>query len=706
MTTQQSTQRPNHSDPENVIKATRFRPPAGGPELPTFRIPWTLSVFVVVLVVTVWATWFVLTARSVAIKAHPEIASVYVEEWLAPRVGNHWLLRPGKRHIRVEAAGYTTFSSQIVVGDAPLQAQEITLEPLPGHLRIDLSPVDRAEVYIDGVLSGTAPGMISGIKAGTRDVEVRTARYLSFAASIEIEGKGIEQRLKVVLDPAWADVVIDSKPAGAEVVVDDKSLGQTPLNFELLQGRRVVQLRKTGYKKWRQTLKVNAGKAVNLGEIVLNKADGRLKVASTPVGASLTVDGEFHGRTPLEVALSPDKSHRIRLIKEGFKPAERTIKVESDTLKNMAVELTPELATIHLVTSPEDAELVINGEPRGSATQTLSLPTHEHEVTIRRAGYATYQTTITPRKGVEKRFKIRLKTAREVANVQRQRQRQRQGQGQQAKKGFLATFAGQEMKLFTGGRVVMGSSRREGGRRANEIQREALLQRPFYLSVKEVTNSEFRQFLANHASKPFNGNELNKDEQPVADVGWATAATYCNWLSRRDGLPPFYQIKFGEVLGINPDATGYRLPTEAEWEWAAKVPPKGKATTFPWGEKYPPRGRSGNYADTTAANIMGDTISNYTDGFSVAAPVGSFAPSLNGLYDTGGNVAEWTHDYYDAAPNNAPTIDPLGPPAGAQHVIKGSSWAHGSVTELRLAFRDFGDKGRDDVGFRLARYAR
>ena len=78
----------------------------------------------------------------------------------------------------------------------------------------------------------------------------------------------------------------------------------------------------------------------------------------------------------------------------------------------------------------------------------------------------------------------------------------------------------------------MGSSRREGGRRANEIQREALLQRPFYLSVKEVTNSEFRQFLANHASKPFNGNELNKDEQPVADVGWATAATYCNWLSR------------------------------------------------------------------------------------------------------------------------------------------------------------------------------
>ena len=701
MTTSQPTQGSDNSDPGNVIKATRFRPPAGGPELPTFRIPWTLSIFIFVLVITVWAAWFVLTARSVAIKAHPDIASVYVDEWLAPRVGNHWLLRPGKRYIRVEAAGYTPFSGEIDVGDAPLQTQEVTLEPLPGHLRIDLSPVDRADVYVDGVVSGAAPGLVSGIRAGTRDIEVRAARYISFVASIEIEGKGIEQSLKVELDPAWADVAIDSKPGGAEIVVDDKSLGQTPLNFELLQGRRVVQLRKTGYKKWRQTLKINAGKPVNLGEIVLSKADGRLKVASTPVGASLTVDGEFHGRTPLEVALSPDKPHRVRLIKEGFKPAERTIKIESDTLKNLAIELTPELATIHLVTSPEDAELLINGEPHGSATQTLNLPTHDHEITVRRAGYATYQTTITPRKGVEKRFKIRLKTAREVANVQRQRRRQ----GQQAKKGFLMTFADQEMKLFSGGRVVLGSSRRESGRRANEIQREAMLQRPFYLSVKEVTNGEFRQFLANHASKPFNGNELNKDEQPVSDISWETAATYCNWLSRRDGLPPFYQIKFGEVLGINPDSPGYRLPTEAEWEWVARVPPKGNATTFPWGEQFPPRGRSGNYADSAAANIMGGTIANYTDGFAVAAPVGSFSPNLKGLYDTGGNVAEWTHDYYDAAPNNSPTIDPLGPPAGAQHVIKGSSWAHGSVTELRLAFRDFGDKGRDDVGFRLARYA-
>jgi formylglycine-generating enzyme required for sulfatase activity len=697
LTTQEPTQASNSPDPGYVIKATRFRPPAGGPELPRLRIPWTLSIIIIVLITTIWAAWFVLTARSVAIKADPDIASIFVEEWLSPRVGNHWLLRPGKRRIRVEAPGYTTFAGTIAVGDAPLQTQEVTLEPLPGHLHIEVTPVSQADVFIDGSNRGSAPGTINDIAAGTREIEIRAPRYQTFVATLEMEGKGIVQSLDAVLDPAWAAVAIDSKPSGARVAVDGEILGETPLEVELLQGRRVVQLNKAGYKKWQQTLKIVPATPVNLGEVVLIKADGRLKIASTPVGASVTVDGEFQGRTPIELALTPDKKHRIQLLKEGFNPAERTIELESDKLDNLNIELAPELATIHLLTSPEDAELLIDGKPSGSATQTLDLPTHEHRITVRRAGYATYETNITPRKGVEKRFKIRLRTEQEVARAGRQTQR--------SKKGFVTTYAGQEMKLFTGGQILMGSSRRESGRRANEVQREVTLNRPFYLSMKEVTNDEFRKFLASHESKPFESNELNKDEQPVADIGWELAATYCNWLSRRDGLPPFYQIKFGEVLGVNPDSTGYRLPTEAEWEWVARVPPKGAATTFPWGEKYPPRGRSGNYADSTAANIMGATIDGYSDGFAVAAPVGSFSPNLRGLYDIGGNVAEWIHDYYDAAPGTTPSLDPLGPAAGVQHVIKGSSWAHGTETELRLAFRDFGDKGRDDVGFRLARYA-
>ena len=68
-------------------------------------------------------------------------------------------------------------------------------------------------------------------------------------------------------------------------------------------------------------------------------------------------------------------------------------------------------------------------------------------------------------------------------------------------------------------------------------------------------------------------------------------------------------------------------------------------------------------------------------------------------------MAEWVNDYYDAAPPAIATVDPLGPPSGTRHVIKGASWAQGSATELRLSYRAAGQRGRNDVGFRLARYA-
>jgi formylglycine-generating enzyme required for sulfatase activity len=114
---------------------------------------------------------------------------------------------------------------------------------------------------------------------------------------------------------------------------------------------------------------------------------------------------------------------------------------------------------------------------------------------------------------------------------------------------------------------------------------------------------------------------------------------------------------------------------------------------------------SGNYADIAAAPIIGNIIKDYNDKQIVSAKVASFSANAKGLYDMGGNVSEWTHDYYDISPtNDSSNLDPLGPEAGEHHVIKGSSWAHGSITELRLSYRDYGSEKRNDVGFRIARY--
>jgi len=120
----------------------------------------------------------------------------------------------------------------------------------------------------------------------------------------------------------------------------------------------------------------------------------------------------------------------------------------------------------------------------------------------------------------------------------------------------------------------------------------------------------------------------------------------------------------------------------------------------------PPPQDSGNYADSSAQDVASNTIGSYNDGYPVTAPVATFPPSPIGIYDLGGNVAEWVNDRYSVAAGSASTlIDPVGPAEGQYHVIRGSSWRQSSISELRLAYRDFGDRGRLDVGFRIARYA-
>lgn len=634
---------------------------------------------------------YLLLARAVIFRIDPTDASLEVSG-LAFHIGHNYLLLPGHHELRATAEGYHPLDTAIDVAGEGSQEITLALEPLPGRLDVR-SALDGIEVYIDQELRGVAPGVVEDIARGPHIVEFRKHRYFPLQQELDIEGRGRTQSLTVELERAWGQLEITSVPEGAAVKIDGTPVGTTPLATEVLETGTLLTIEQAGYKTWEREVSVKAGTSAAYPPIELVIADGTVDVSSSPAGAHVSADGEFRGVTPLRVELSPLRDHRLELFLEGYRKAVRTVRTEPEGHAALNVDLEPIIGRVRLSVSPPDAEVVVDGRLQGTGSQTLALTAREHEVTVRKAGFEPRTQRITPRVEHEQSLDIRLLTIDQAYWATRPPR--------------IEASVGAELKLFRpADAFTMGAARREPGRRANEAERNVRLERPFYLGLREITNGQFRRFRGEHTSSAVRGKTLDMDDQPAVKVSWNDAALFCNWLSLRDGLPPFYLETNGQVTAWDPDAHGYRLPTEAEWAFAARMGPDGSTLMFPWGtELYPPPGVVENYADLSAADIVNFVLSNYDDGFPASAPVGSFQPNQNGFYDMSGNVSEWINDYFEIRPvRGEPLLDPLGPDSGDRHVIRGASWARASRSELRLAYRESGVDGNLEIGFRIARY--
>jgi len=660
-------------------------------------------VIIVFISILLLAAIYLLTATPVVIKTQPEAAVVKMKGFPPPlSLWGSRLVFPGRYTIEATYPGYTPLNEQVDILMGGLTDLSYKLSELPGLLAIKTSPGVPVMLSVDGAEVAMDEAGRAEIARGSHRLRIKTERYLPYEQDIEIQGVGKVQQLLVNLLPAWAVVSITTNPENAEILVDGKPAGLTPLQIEILQGAHEILLQKEGFKSVSIKQIIEEGKEINLEGIKLQPVDGLLILNSIPKGASILLDGKFSGTTPGELRLSANAPHILQLSKAGYEAMKQTVMLKPDEEKSVKVKLVAEYGTVFLSTRPAGATVVIDGKKSNTNNGRLRLTARAHTLTVSKAGYITEGLTIRPRVGVSQNINVELKTAEQLKTMKKR-------SALASDNSVTTTPAGQKMQRVNAKATLkMGASRREAGRRANESQRLIKLQRPFYFSRKEVTNGEYRKYKPAHDSGSLDGAALNGDDQPVVNISWDDAARYSNWLSKQQGLPPAYVEKNKKMFAVSPMTTGYRLSTEAEWAWVARRQNQKTEQRYPWVGSFPPTGKVGNYADARIADTLADVVPNYDDNFRGSAPVASFPAWPKGFYDLGGNVAEWIHDYYAVYPGEAIKLvtDPAGPVSGEHHVVRGSSWRHGNITELRLSYRDYSSKPRYDLGFRIARYAR
>jgi len=659
------------------------------------RHKWRRYLLPPLLALLVLGVAFVLFATPVAIQISPEPQRQSLSGLPPPlRVWDRYLVWPGSYRLQATKEGHYPLDQTLDLSGDGFRELRFELPELPGRIFVRTDPVVPFRLLVDGAKVPVGPDGLAEISRGRHQLRLETGRYLPELEQLEVAGLGLGQQVRFSLRPAWAQVSIASEPAGAQVRVDDQPLGTTPLQTELLQGRRRLFLTLAQHKSVHLDVEVRAGQPLALSGIQLPPADGRLALSSRPAGATLRVDAEYQGSTPLDLALSAGTEHLLELSEPGYQTRVERLTLAPEEVRQLELELTPEYGVVFLTSQPADASLRVDGRPAGSATQRLRLTTRAHRLEIAKPGYQPEIISVTPRAGFSQTLEVALK-ARMQARTE-------------VTPGTITSPGGQRLHLIRpGGPFRMGASRREPGRRANESRRLVQLTRPFYLSQNEVTNAELRRFRPDHDSGSSDGASLDGDLQPAVNVGWDEAARYCNWLSQQEGLPPAYREEAGKMRAVIPPTSGYRMPSEAEWAYVARLHRRAEPARYPWVGSFPPLAKVGNYADARIADTLAEVVPGYDDGYRGSAPVGSFPADPGGFYDLGGNVAEWTNDFYAVYPRQGEqlVIDPTGPTTGDHRTVRGAGWRHGNLTELRLSYRDYSRSPRSDLGFRIARYA-
>lgn len=515
-----------------------------------------------------------------------------------------------------------------------------------------------ATVSLGDTVAGTTPYQNLSLKPGqTIRVTVRKEGYHDQQVELPLSG-GINELGTLKLKSKYGRLSIESDPSGADVIIAGKKVGVTPYADEkILSGAYLVSLRKALYLPVENRRVVVEEEKQTAESYVLEANYGTLAVDSAPAGASFalkstTGESVQSGTTPSTIQATPGV-YTLAVSKEGH----ASLKFDVTLARDKTVAIDKAQATLRklqgeaIVSSEpyvKGAKVLVDGREAGVLPLSLILAAGPHEITVE-TGTKAGKSRVTVTDGGSAVVKVVLKDAKS--------------------KPFTNSLD-MAFVWIKPGTFIMGSPSGEVGRVIDENQHEVTLTRGFYMQTTEVTQGQWKKVMGDNPSWFKNGG----DNCPVENVSWKDAQKFIQKLNKMEG------------------SKGYRLPTEAQWEYTCRA---GSSGPFAFG----------GCLSTDQANYQG---SNPLFGCSTGrdrqttVPVASFAPNAWGLYDMHGNVSEWCQDWRGNYPSGAVT-DPVGPSSGEHRALRGGSCFSGGRfcrSALRNGFRPGIRSGY--LGFRLA----
>lgn len=531
---------------------------------------------------------------------------------------------------------HTENGSATIVKESPVTIEK-KLRPAFGYLNISSSPENGATVFVDNKRIGETPIKTDRLASGEHKVRVLKEMYSPVEKTFTVtDGNTTDAKLAMTANFVVANVTTDSQ---SDIYVDNEIKGKGSWKGRLSEGDHVFEAKKASHKTTIKSVTLVLGN--NESIVIPNPTPiyGTLDINSSPMGATIIIDGKNHGVTPKVISDVLIGEHELKLEKNGCVSVIKTFTLDD---KNM-LSLSEKLQTgreIAISTYKNGDKIYVDGNYVGVSPLNATMSLGEHNVKAVRDGKETSKKIIVAQTGGDTSVKLSF----ELEN-----------------KTFTVNGVSFEMIAVKSGTFTMGGTTEQGSdAESDEKPTHSVTLSDYYMGKFEVTQELWQAVMGSNPSS-FKGNNL-----PVESVSWNDVQEFITKLNQKTGA-------------------NFRLPTEAEWEYAARGGNKSK------GYKY-----------SGSNNINDVAWYTSTTNDSGTKPVGTKTPNELGIYDMSGNVYEWCHDWHGGYSSGSQT-NPTGPSSGPLRVGRGGSWG-GNAKYCRVSYRDYNtpDYGSSLLGFRLA----